>query len=169
MKKSAYILLNLFFSLSVFCGVNLSPTTAQDNQLEQNKVVEFKTLAKNINGEEHEAKNMVIKNQEEWVKLWEALHINSSEKPELPAVDFKNRMVIAVFLGDKPNPGHNVAILETFKSNKKIMRVTYKVTTPGASCVHPQVLAQPYQIIETEKAKKVSFTLLQEVKDCKSK
>jgi hypothetical protein len=76
-------------------------------------------------------------------------------------------MIIAIFAGDKPSPGHEVVVLETLKLNKKKMRVSYKETKPGTNCVHPTVIAQPYHIIETDKAKKVAFNLLQEVKDCR--
>ena len=165
MKKSFYGFSFIFLVLSVLCGLSLRVTPAQDNQVERGEAVEFKTLAKNSSSEEHEAKNIVIRTQDEWAKLWDTIQANGSPKPELPVVDFDNHMIIAILAGDQPSPGHTVVVLETLKINEK-MRVSYKEVKPGANCVHPAVLAQPYHIIETDKAEMVSFNRLQEVKDC---
>jgi hypothetical protein len=169
MKKSVFVLMFTLFTLSLVGGFNSVTTTAQDKKLEKAEALEFKTLAKNINSGVHEAKNVVIRTREEWVKLWEAIHLNTAEKPELPEVDFESRMVIALFAGDKPTPGHDIAVLETLKVGKKKIQVAYKESKPGANCLYPQVLTQPYQIIEIDLIKKVSFNLLQEVKDCPNK
>lgn len=169
MKRVFFTCFLAFFAVSALGQENQTPTTEKGLKGKTGEVVTFKTLAKNASGEAHEAKNLVIKNREEWEKLWEALNQNVAEKPALPEVDFNTRMIVAIFAGDKPNPGYDIAVLETFTVGKKGMRITYQVTKPGGACVYPAVISQPYHIIETDKVKHVSFTFFQDVKECKNR
>jgi len=127
--------------------------------------VTFETIGKHSSGGQREKQSYAITNKEEWQSLWELVHTHVTPKPDLPEVDFSNRMVIAVFQGEQTSGGFAITITDLLKNGKKL---TAKVTemTPGSSCGVTAALTQPYHIIVTDKVRKVKFKVKREIKEC---
>lgn len=89
--------------------------------------------------------NLVIKNNEEWSKVWQKAFPDEF----LLTVDFNSNMVIAVFLGEKPSIGFEVDIKEIKRGQDKII-VTVKETVPAE--VSATVLTCPYHIKVIDKS-----------------
>jgi len=106
MKKNNTSSLKVLLGLIAAFSLTQASQTAQREQ----KTVRFRTLAKHSISAVSEKKTVVIKDDQDWVKWWQALYADSSPIPQIPAVDFKRKMVVAVFAGDKPSSGHQILI-----------------------------------------------------------
>lgn len=126
----------------------------------------FVTIGKHGSCGQREKSNYVIKNKEEWQSLWDLVHTHVTPKPDLPEVDFSERMIVAVFLGEQPNGGFDITITDLVKNGKKL---TAKLTevSPGSSCAVTTALTQPYHIIVTDKVRKVKFKVKREIRECR--
>jgi hypothetical protein len=125
----------------------------------------FETLGKHIYSGHRQKQNYVITSREEWQSLWELVHTNVIPKPDLPEVDFTERVIIGVFQGEQASGGFDITVTDLVKNGKKL---TAKVTemTPGGSCAVTTALTQPYHIIVTDRMRKVKFKVKREIKEC---
>ena len=87
------------------------------------------------------AKTVVVRDESEWKKLWQA---HAPDKTP-PAVDFSKDMVVGVFLGSKPTSGYSVDIVGTRQDGGATI-VEYKETAPARDAMTAQVLTMPYAI-----------------------
>ena len=100
-----------------------------------------------------EARNVVVRSDEEWAKLWRA---HAPEKPR-PPVDFSRDMVVGVFLGTQPTAGYGVEIVGTRELAGAVV-VEYRVTSPARDAMTAQVLTMPYHLVAVPKrAGEVNF------------
>ncbi len=102
--------------------------------------------------------NYVIKNEDNWSKLWVNIHSGVLiEPPPLPEIDFRNYSVIAVFMGEKPTGGYRIDINKIVDQEDKLV-VYIKEYTPKPDTMVTQVLTQPYHIVQVERViKEVIF------------
>lgn len=82
---------------------------------------------------------------------WEALYRKHNYDRQPPKVDFSKEMVVAVFMGSRPNAGFSTTILSSLTVNG-VLVVRYKETTPRPGTISAQVLTFPYHIIAIPKA-----------------
>ena len=89
----------------------------------------------------------VARTQAEWAALYRK-H-NFDRQP--PKVDFSKEMVVAVFMGSRPNAGFSTTILSSLTVNG-VLVVRYKETMPRPGAISAQVLTFPYHIVAIPKA-----------------
>jgi hypothetical protein len=89
----------------------------------------------------------VARTQAEWDALYRKHHYDRQP----PKVDFSKEMVVAVFMGSRPNAGFSTTILSSLTVNG-VLVVRYKETTPRPGTVSAQVLTFPYHIVAIPKA-----------------
>jgi hypothetical protein len=92
--------------------------------------------------------NLVINDNDTWINVWTTAYhegppycTQPPQPPPLggypcqpaPVVDFTNRTVIDVFMGDQPNPGYTIKITQIVQSGSNMI-VHILWTTPG-NCV----------------------------------
>ena len=82
---------------------------------------------------------------------WEALYRKHNYDHQPPKVDFSKEMVVAVFMGSRPNAGFSTTILSSLTVNG-VLVVRYKETMPRPGTVSAQVLTFPYHIVAIPKA-----------------
>jgi len=82
---------------------------------------------------------------------WEALYRKHNYDRQPPKVDFSKEMVVAVFMGSRPNAGFSTTILSSLTVNG-VLVVRYKETMPRPGTVSAQVLTFPYHIVAIPKA-----------------
>ena len=113
-----------------------------------------RTIEKGDQSNIDDAKQVLVRTEAEWTRLWQQ---HSPDHPR-PAVDFAKAMVIAVFMGSRPNAGFSTTIVSATAANGALL-VRYKETMPGAGTVSAQILTFPYHIVAIAKAdvKNVKF------------
>src|SRR5262249_53315234 len=94
-----------------------------------------------------EAKQVVIRTEAEWAKLWQQ-HSPDRKRPE---VDFSKEMVVGVFMGSRPTAGYNVSIVSTFAKDGNVI-VQYRESTPRPGMITAQVLTFPFHLVAIPKA-----------------
>ena len=99
-----------------------------------------------------------MRTEAEWTKLWQQ---HAPDHPR-PRVDFSKEMVVAVFMGSRPNAGFSTTITSATAGNGALI-VRYKDTKPGPSSVSAQILTFPYHLVAIPKAdvKDVKFEKIQ--------
>jgi len=112
-----------------------------------------RTIAKGDQSNVDDAKQALVRTEAEWTKLWQQ---HAPDHPK-PAVDFSKEMVVAVFMGSRPNAGFSTTITSAMAANGALV-VRYNETMPRAGAVSAQILTFPYHIVAIARA---------EVKDVK--
>ena len=93
------------------------------------------------------AKQALVRTEAEWTRLWQQ---HNPDRPR-PKVDFSKEMVVAVFMGSRPNAGFSTTITSAMAANGALV-VRYTETMPGAGGVSAQILTFPYHIVAIAKA-----------------
>ncbi len=92
----------------------------------------------------HTNRTVTVTTQAEWESLWNE-HATMIPPDPAPAVDFATERVLAIFMGDQPNPGWsvNLTALTTDEGNKATV-ATAAVMPPDPAADYAAVIAQPY-------------------------
>lgn len=92
-------------------------------------------------------KNFRISNADDMQKLWALLYGNdASNTPPIPQIDFSRQEVVAVFAGEKPTGGYDIAVSGIQdSSNERMVSVT--ITAPGPSCMVAESQTSPFQVV----------------------
>ena len=106
-----------------------------------------RTVAKGDQSNVDDAKQILVRTEAEWTKLWNQ---HAPDHPK-PAVDFSKEMIVAVFMGSRPNAGFSTTITSAMAANGALV-VRYKETAPGAGAVRAQILTFPFHIVAIGKA-----------------
>ena len=92
------------------------------------------------------ATQVVARDAASWNTLWTQHKSTIAPPPPVPAVDFSQRMVLAVFIGTRPNGCYGVAITRVTQVNSNTT-VEFHESTPQPSSVCTQALTAPTHIV----------------------
>ena len=106
-----------------------------------------RTIEKGDQSNVDDARQVLVRNEAEWTRLWQQ---HNPDRPR-PKVDFSKEMVVAVFMGSRPNAGFSTTITSAMAANGALV-VRYKETMPAAGGVSAQILTFPYHIVAIGKA-----------------
>ena len=106
-----------------------------------------RTIEKGDQSNIDDAKQVLVRTEAEWTRLWQQ---HNPDRPR-PKVDFSKEMVVAVFMGSRPNAGFSTTITSAMAANGALV-VRYTETMPGAGGVSAQILTFPYHIVAIGKA-----------------
>jgi hypothetical protein len=110
--------------------------------------------------------NLVIQDSQAWIDLWNQHMLFMVEPLPVPEVDFSTNMVVAVFMGVVNTAGYALHIYEVVETESTIV-VKMERTEPGPSCIVPQVLTQPYHMIQIARTEKpVTFEVTTRILEC---
>jgi protease stability complex PrcB-like protein len=117
-----------------------------------------RTIEKGDQSNIENARQVLVRTDAELRQLWQQ---HAPERP-MPKVDFSREMVVAVFMGSRPNAGFSTSIVSATAANGALI-VRYTETRPPAGSVSAQVLTFPYHIVAIPKAdvKDVKFEKVQ--------
>ena len=149
-------------ALFLFCLIIVSGCKDMDsNGTDQTTTLQFQEIdSRELNPENIPAQKVIFRDQESWKAFWEKYG-----KEAAPEIDFTMYIVIGVFSGPKPNPGHGVEITQIQKSGSEIL-VHVTEYTPNPEQDYPSVIVYPYYIVSFEKtAGEIVFILEQKVDD----
>jgi hypothetical protein len=100
-------------------------------------------------------RRVVIRDDQEWRALW-AEHAGAAAA--LPPVDFRTRMVAAVFAGDRPTPGYGVEIVDA-RRQADTLGILVTESRPAPGLMAAQVIVTPFHIVALPRFEgPVSFT-----------
>jgi hypothetical protein len=123
---------------SCLCG---KPSSAQQG------AVTPRTVEKGEQSNIDEARQVVVRTDAEWTKLWQ----QHSPDRQRPTVDFAKDMIVGVFMGSRPSAGYNISIVSTFAKDGHVI-VQYRESTPRPGTLAAQVLTFPYHFVAIPKA-----------------
>lgn len=92
------------------------------------------------------AQLIVVRGINVFTELWSDHASGFTPQPEQPAVAFGDRMVIAVFAGERPTAGYSITI-EDIRENDEFIAVDVEIMTPGRGCNVQQVITQPHHMV----------------------
>ncbi len=105
-----------------------------------------RTVDKGEQSNVDEAKQVVVRTEAEWTKLWQ----QHSPDRKRPAVDLSKDMVVGVFMGSRPTAGYNVSIVSTFAKDGSVL-VQYRESQPRPGTMAAQILTFPYHLVAVPK------------------
>ena len=111
---------------------------------------EMETIAQGGTGGVTEERYEVIRDEERFRAVWQALHRNQLEPPTPPEIDFGEQIVVAAFLVRRPTGGYGVeitAICWDETTDSAVIRVARRKPDPDAMVT--QALTAPFHLVRT--------------------
>jgi hypothetical protein len=105
-----------------------------------------KTLEQGAQSNVDEARQVVVRTDAEWARLWQ----EHGRERKRPAVDFVTDMVLGVFMGSRPTAGFRVEILSATSHEGKLV-VRYQEITPGRGAMVAQIITSAYHLVVVPK------------------
>ena len=113
---------------------------------ESKKPLDFETVEKGVYSGISQEKNLVSDSESEFRDIWNDIHLNRSEVPEIPEVDFKIKNIAAVFMGQKPTGGYAVNITG-IEYGSGVLSVHYEYKEPSPGSMLTQAFTSPFHIV----------------------
>ena len=137
----------------------------RDNNFEKSRMdsikgkeLTFETVFKSSFSKQSDRQNYVVKDIDQWKKLWSDA---VSGETAVPEIDFNKYMIIAVFQGTKNTGGYGIKITEIIEA-ENALEVYFNETVPAADSIVTQVMTSPCHIVKVEKTdKEVLFKKVQ--------
>ena len=134
-------------ALLIAAALQQPPTPAQMAHSMILEAPSTRTIEKGDQSNIEDARQVLVRTEAEWTKLWQQ---HAPDHPR-PAVDFSKEMVVAVFMGSRPNAGFSTTITSAMVANGALV-VHYRETMPGTGSVSAQILTFPYHLVAIAKA-----------------
>lgn len=120
------------------------------------RLVSFKTILQTSSSGIRERENVIVTNAQDWESLWNRIYRTSASRPELPSLDFKDKVVIVSSLGEINTGGYGIEIIRAVETDDAI-NLWVKTTSPGGGAV-TMAFTQPIHVIEMKRVdKKIMF------------
>ena len=140
-----------FTVIFIFGGAGVISSFADSNR-EKIIPVSFSTIDKGFRSGIKERKLLVIKAEKEWEEFWRLHKKAFLPVQQIPPVDFKQEMVIAVLSGEKRTGGYGIEITRVEENLVKTqMEVYFLETHPSPKSMVTQALTQPHHIVKLKK------------------
>ena len=102
-----------------------------------------------------EEEYLVIKTEVEWTSVWEkhtvlCMHLCTG-RPPCPNVDFSEKTVICVFMGERPTLGYDISIESIWVEEERV-HVDVVKRSPPKEYSGGQALTYPFMLVSLEKA-----------------
>ena len=126
----------------------------------QNRLLQvaFATVDQGFSSGMRDRRFIAIKTQKEWESLWREHKSAGSPSKAVPAVDFKQEMLVGVFSGERSTGGYGIEITKIEEDlAKNQLNVYFRETGPPPGSMVVQMLTQPYHIV---KLKRVDFPVV---------
>ena len=148
-----------------YTGFNIDWTVSRFETVVQEKL-DFTTISVGCHSGHTNLAYYVIQDNQAWVELWNQ-HMQFLVDPlPPPEVDFSMNTVVAVFMGEARTGGYALRVYDIVDTGSSIM-VKMEKTEPGPRCIVPQVLTQPYHMVQMAKTDKpVTFDVSTRILEC---
>lgn len=147
------VLYFLLVSLALFAGC-----TSAGNGSET--AVEFEVLETPNYSPPADRSMDVVRSEQEWQELW------ADSDAEPPAVDFEQKTVLAVHMGEQSTGGHAIGVTKVTVVDGTVV-VDVEAVSPGEGCFVTQALTRPYQMVTISATDRpVAFNVVEETRQC---
>jgi len=133
------VAVGLILGVSVACR---SRGCASDTAVE----VTARDIGRGAHSGVQEQRLTVARDAEEWAALWAQHGRLELPEPGAPEIDFREEMVIALFLGTRPNSGYSVAIT-AIERNPEGLVVRATEQAPGPDRIVATVMTAPFHMV----------------------
>jgi protease stability complex PrcB-like protein len=158
--------MRVFLLIAIIVLVSCKPSETVSPVVLESQAIAFVELNSGTNGDFPEKSNKVISNQTDYNDAWGAAFSRFFDKQKPARIDFENKMILLVTMGEKTSGGYTIKI-DSIKEDEKTLVVTILETSPGKGCMNTSVMTYPYQIIELKKSKKeVVFKTIEKIYNC---
>lgn len=144
----------LFIGLTAVLMLGRAGVISSSAGLNKEKIisVSFSTIDKGFRSGIKERKFVVIKTEKEWEEFWRLHKKTFLPEQQIPPVDFKQEMVIAVFSGEKRTGGYGIEIKRVEENlEKSQLEVFFLETHLSPKSMVTQDLTQPCHIVKLKK------------------
>ena len=153
----------------ISCKNTETTATVDNSKIPNNNDVvniEFSVIKSGTNGGFTTKHNEVITSNEEFRKVWDRALLNMMDKDPLPEIDFENKMIILVAMGQQTSGGHKIEVVGVQNATDGV-GITILEFKPGKKCITTDALAFPFQLIEIAKSEKqVTFITKEQFSTC---
>jgi len=113
--------------------------------------IAFDAVAKDSFSGITQKKNVVIKDEAAWARLWNEHTLGRSPAPALPKIDFTNKMLVGVFAGESGSGCHTIAIPRVVAGTASI-QVEVDERELQTFDVCPAVITHAMQVVAIERS-----------------
>jgi hypothetical protein len=106
----------------------------------------FSSLVEHAFSGVHSARNVVIKDEAAWARLWAEHASGNTPAPALPKVDFSKNMLLGVFAGEKGSGCRQVGVIKVAVSGGKIA-VEYEERDLSMVALCIQAISAPANVV----------------------
>jgi hypothetical protein len=152
----------LFASALAGCSQQVTETSEVPAEATQIAAEQVRALVKEYSSGVTAPARDVIRSSQKWSDFWTQVYANRSPVPALPAVNFNDKVVVAVAQGQKPSGGYSVDIAELYRRGDALY-VVVKETKPGRTCGTTAALTQPVHAVEIPRTDGNVFFITREV------
>ena len=113
--------------------------------------VPFTTIESGSNSGVNVRQGVTIKDQAEWLALWRKHTSDLQPPPPMPAVDFSNEMVIAVFSGERKSGGYSIQVDNIRLAGNRLIAMVSE-SNPAPDSINMMMITQPYHMVRLSKS-----------------
>jgi hypothetical protein len=115
-----------------------------------------------------EGTRTVLRDDDAYASFWKQLYADRTPLPDRPTVDFENKIVIAVVLGQRPTGGYSARIDEALATESGgQIQVRHTEVVPGEECGVTLALTSPYVLAAVEaQDEEVEFSGSEKTRSC---
>lgn len=147
----------LAITLLITLGSNGLLIAAQDSSKNKIIPIPFSTIDKGMKSGLSERKFIIIKSEKKWENIWRLHKAPLVPEKQIPLIDFRQEMIVAVFSGEKKTGGYGIEITKIEENRYRTELIVYFLEAqPRSNAIVTQALTQPYHIV---KAARTGFTV----------
>jgi hypothetical protein len=121
-------------------------TARAETPMQSPPEVTFQTVSRGSRTGVRDARQLVVRGRAEWIELW-AQHVSVDVNPAPPPpINFATELIVAVFLGEKPTGGYDLAISRVLRSDDSVV-VYFREISPVPGAIVTQSLTRPFHIV----------------------
>jgi uncharacterized membrane protein len=105
----------------------------------------IETIAKGDSSRLVEPRRFLVRDRAAFRAVWLA-HAGADADESVPSIDFDKRMVAAVFAGERPTPGYEIAIAGAWRDGDSLT-ITVEERAPDPALVAAQIIVSPFHIV----------------------
>ena len=140
----------------------ITDTSTKKEEPTTNPSTGWQVIAKGNQSAIQEARQVVIKSQAEFDKLWKEAFEGVTMTDPKPTVNFNEKWVVVGFLGAVSSGGHSIDVQEV-----KEDLITFKHVKPGRGCMSSMAIEYPFVMASIDqKIDKAGFKTVTEEKHC---
>lgn len=145
----------LFLSLIILSCNTQKETTQKDgakNETTMKQETLIDILANESHGGYETSKYLIIKDQESLEEIYGKVNMMRRPGLPIPEIDWKNEMVIALFMGQKNSGGYSIVVDKITSINDNEIEFLLKETKPEG--ITTAVICQPFYFCKVQRTDK---------------